>query len=707
MISINDDNKLDFKDLENEVNLTPLLDDQVLNEIADQVINGYEIDEKSREKWLEINDAISDALKIKLDTKDIPWPNASNMSFPLIQMAAQDCTSNITPNILTTNMGMVKFSVKGKDDDNLKTERANKVVSFMNFQCDEDIKDWRFNTKKLLKLLPIWGLVFKKTYYDPSCDEIKSAVCSATKVCVNQGIQSLDRARRITHLLPPTYTNDIITKQRQGIYNEDIDSDSLKSIMNGQNDDNFEIDLLEQLCYLDLDNDGYKEPYVVTVHKDTRSILRIVNRFKEVKKDKKERIIYIEGDQYFTAFHCIFSSDGGFYSIGYGALLLSVVEAINTLANQIVDAGTLNNSPIGLVNSSCRLSAGDLKFKTGQLNPVNTPLGSSLSQNIMFLPTKEPSAALQNMMQMLIQIGKDLASTTDVMKGKQPAQNVATGTVSLLAEQSGKGYKDITDNVILGLKEEFKKIYELDYKYLKDKKYRDFLDDKEASVKKDFECGSYDLYPAADPTLSSTVQRVTKAQILSQLATVDRREVDKYMLESMQLTPQEIKKLQPDKDPNEPPPIDIQESTAKIGLYKAQTEEIANRIGIDKTNVSLAATKLNQDIVNSQWQNREVGGRIHKSLKDALHNDEKQQTTIAKMTSEQMLKSQNLKHKEYMDKVNASLDAIKLGIDKSKVETGAIVDIHKINTDKAIKENTTKDAKVTKKTNESAGTIDE
>jgi len=43
--------------------------------------------------------------------------------------------------------------------------------------------------------------------------------------------------------------------------------------------------------YWDLDEDGYEEPYIITIHKATQKVVRIIARWdmKGVKKDAKRR----------------------------------------------------------------------------------------------------------------------------------------------------------------------------------------------------------------------------------------------------------------------------------------------------------------------------------------------------------------------------------------------------------------------------------
>jgi chaperonin GroES len=73
----------------------------------------------------------------------------------------------------------------------------------------------------------------------------------------------------------------------------------------------------------DLDDDGYEEPYIVTFHRESGTVLRIVARFDELglKTDNEGKVVRIEPIQYYTKFGFIPNPDGSFYDIGFGVLL--------------------------------------------------------------------------------------------------------------------------------------------------------------------------------------------------------------------------------------------------------------------------------------------------------------------------------------------------------------------------------------------------
>ena len=656
--------EIQFDKLKSSTNIVDLLDEQQLAHIASVVIDGYEIDEDSRLEWKHTVDKAMEIAKQIQTKKDFPWPGAANIKMPIITRACIDYASRTLPEIIQSDR-IVKASVIG-NDDGTKQQRANRVTKFMSYQLLHKSPDWENGVDSLLQSLPVLGTVFKKTYYNEVEKRIVSEMCVPDRIVVNYNSTSLETARRITHVLT-MYTNDVIERQHRGTFNKDIDVESLKTTdymftdKNGQftidpSDQDMPIDVLEQHCYFDLDGDGYKEPYVVLVHKDSRQVLRIVNRFKKIERSDG-KIVRIEPEHYFTDFHFIKSPDGGFYSMGFGSLLLPINTAINTLINQLIDAGTLSNTQGGFLGRGLRLKNGEFRVKMGQWKVLDAASSTKISDNVYPLPVREPSQTLFSLLGLMTQMAQDLSSSTDVLSGKQPAQNVSGNTISQLVEQGTKIFTAVNKRVYRGLKKEYQKIYELNFRNLTQKEYTKVLDDPAANVKTDFELDSLDILPVADPTLSSDQQRLQKALMIQQLQTVDRRAADAMVLDTMQVDEAQKAALLPPPDPNAPPPPEALKIQAEIQKMQAEIAKISAEATLHAEKLQLEKMKLSQDVKQSEALINEAIARMWKMQKDAAVNDAKVATTARKMQSEQEIKG--LKAAESMNKTqhdNAAKD---------------------------------------------------
>src|SRR5690606_3956296 len=107
-------------------------------------------------------------------------------------------------------------------------------------------------------------------------------------------------------------------------------------------------------------------------------------------------LIKIEPIEYYTHYQFVPSPDGGFYGIGFGILLNGLNETINTLINQLLDAGTLSNAGGGWVGSGVtigRKKSGEIPFRIGQWTQVSVS-GGTLRDNFFPRPDIGPSPTL-------------------------------------------------------------------------------------------------------------------------------------------------------------------------------------------------------------------------------------------------------------------------------------------------------------------------
>lgn len=661
----------DIKELRKSDNIAELLSEEELAKISSQVIKGYEVDIDSRGEWEETIDKAMDIAKQTIEKKNHPWPNSANVKYPLITQASIDFASRTFPEIVQ-NDKVVKVKVVGQDVNDEKHKRGRRVASFMSYQLLHVCKSWEEELDRMLHVLPVLGTVFKKTYFDPIKDCPQSELCNPKKIVVNHNVKSLEEARRITHQIT-FYSNDVVERIRAGLY-RDVDLEKLMGYSDytvDEIEEDLPLELLEQHCYLDLDKDGYAEPYIVVLHKESGEILRIVNRFEKIKYNSKDEVQSIIPEHYFTDFHFIKSPDGGFYSVGLGSLLYPINKAINTLINQLLDSGTINNMQGGFVGRGLRLRNGEFKFKMGEWKVLDSASGTNLAQNIFPVPTKEPSGTLFQLLGSLIEMGKDLSSVNDVLQGKQPAQNVPATTILTLVEQGMKVFNAVNKRIFRGLRKEFQKVYKINKKHLTQKEYIKVLDMPNANVKIDFEEELMDILPVADPNMASDAQRLVKAQALLSMPALDPYATTKYYLEALQVDDEKINELLPQPDPNAPPPPEALKIMAEVDKLQAQAKALLSEAQVNSHKTILDATKLELQERDTEARIDESAARIMKMKEDAINNNMKLDMVASKSEAETIRKDLEFLHDKEKDEIELSAKMIesskKLDIEEQKV----------------------------------------
>lgn len=500
-------------------NIAEFLDEDQLLDIGNKVVREYKMDRASRADWEHIIDKAMDIANQVMKGKTFPWKDAANVKFPLMSYAAIQFAARTYPELIQDGR-VVEAFVSGQDPDGTKTERAKRISSYMSYQLLVENTDWEKDTDLLLHMLPIVGTVFRKTYYDPIRKHPCSEVCDPYKIVIHNSAKSVESARRISHVLN-LYTNDIIERINNKLYC-DIDlkllNDSgttMDQKSDSQDEDKYH-DVIEQHRFLDLDGDGYQEPYIVTVHEKTLTVLRIVARYQleDIILGDDDKLISIKPECYFTDYHFIPSPNGSFYSLGFGTLLYPINESINCLFNQLLDSGTLSNLQSGFIGSNLRIQGGKLNLEPGEWKKVES-MGAELKDSIVPLPTKDPSQTLFNLLQLLIDAGKNLAGVIDILPDDQQTQNVPATTILSLLDQRLKPLKAIFKRIYRSFKKEFDKLYKLNGLYLPDEQiYFTILNDNQAIAKSDFQEPDYAVKPIADPSMSSESQRLLKVQSL-------------------------------------------------------------------------------------------------------------------------------------------------------------------------------------------------
>lgn len=504
--------ELDLEEIRVLPNIAVELKDTDLAVIGHLVVQGYEEDKESRKEWEDQIKTAIDLAELKGGVKNYPWYNASNVKYPLLTTANIQFAARTYPEIIR-NGKVVEVAVVGKDLDGSKAERAKRISSFMSYQLVIESPDWEADTDRLLNVLPTYGVVFRKVCFDPIQGRNVSTTCLYDEIIVNDNIKSLTTAKRITHLITKS-RNELMEQIRAGLYTDDVEL--INRLSNGDDKD---LCLLEQHRWLDLDQDGYEEPYIVTVEKESQKVLRIVARFDStgIQTNSKGEIMSIKPVEYFSDFHFIPNPSGKYHSIGFGHLLTPLNSAVNTILNQLLDAGNLANTQGGFISSKIRSKEKEIKLKMGEFKVLNLQDQSKLSDNIFPMQYKEPSTVLFQLLGTLIQATKELSSVTDALTGTQEAQNVPATTMLALIEQGLKVFSSIQRRLYRGFKKEFDMLFRLNRIYLDPVVYADTMDDQLAVFRTDFEDESMDIKPIADPNMSSDAQRLARTQVYMNL----------------------------------------------------------------------------------------------------------------------------------------------------------------------------------------------
>lgn len=574
-------------------NLCDRFSSEDLKLIGEWVHSNYERDLDSRSDWLRRTEAAMDlAMQVQKD-KSFPWAGCSNVLFPLVTVAAMQFHSRAYPAIINGN-SVVQCKVVGSDPRGLATQRADRISKHMSWQVLEEDQGWEEGMDRALLHVPIVGCCFKKSYYDHRKGHNVSEFVTARDLVVNYWARSVEDAQVKTHVIP-LFRNEVHDRILSDVYRDIRDSSWYENpdrpnerTSDGSVDNRAGLSrpdagptpyiFLEQHCNVDLDGDGYDEPYIITVEETSKEVVRIVTRFdriEDIQKTTKGEIVRIDALEYFTKIPFIPSPDGGFYDIGFGTLLGPLNESVNSIINQLFDAGTLSNTAGGFLGRGAKIRGGRYEFTPFSWNRVDST-GDDLRKSLVPLPVREPSAVLFQLLGLLIDYTNRVAGATDMMAGENPGQNTPAETSRTMIEQGQKIYSAIFKRIWRSLKQEFKKLYLLNAIFLP-------LDsvafgDGLSIRREDYAATALSVVPVADPTIASEGARFAQAQLLREAAATnpayDPDEVEKRYLRALGIADVDVvyKGVQ-SVPPAKSEKIQIQEMKNQLGAMQLQQKQ--------------------------------------------------------------------------------------------------------------------------------------
>jgi hypothetical protein len=472
--------------------------------------------------------------------------------------------------------GPVKAVVVG-DITPEREAQAERVAGFMNYQYEREMPGAFEEHDRLLWRLPMSGSVFKKLYFDPLENTVVSRCVESKDFFVPYSAADLRTAPRFTHEAR-VVRNDLLKLQVAGMYldldldapqSEGTDQSSLdvvrddaegRSPTESASENPAEFDQRDVLyeCYCQLDlrdyeytdplaSDGYGDPYVVTVHRDTQRVLAVRRNWRKEDPKRRRRL-------FFT--HYRFCPGLGFYGFGYFQLAGAFHAAQTGALRALLDAATLANLKGGFKSRDLRLHGNkSAQVKMGEWVDVDAT-AEEVAKGFYTLPYDEPSPTLFRMLEWMSQEMASLVSTTESMIGED-AKAMQVGTILARIDQQLVVFSGVHRRCHAAQKTEFEILADLNSEYLPGEYPYDVPGESRAVFQADFD-ERVDVLPVSDPNTYSKTQRVALAQAVFETATqspdlIDRRTALRRWLEAMRVDQIDELMPQPDEVPRREP----------------------------------------------------------------------------------------------------------------------------------------------------------
>ena len=503
-------------------NLAETIPESVLATLGSELVDDFTSDVDSRKDWIQTYVDGLELLGLKIEERSEPWEGACGVYHPILAEAVVKFQAETIMETFPAS-GPVRTQIIGKETPE-KKDSATRVEEDMNYEITDVMTEFRPEHERMLWGMGLSGNGFKKVYEDGQLGRQVSMYVPADDLVVPYGASNLQTAERITHVMRKT-ENEMRKLQVSGFY-RDIDlGDPVNTLdevekkiaeklgFRATTDDRFKI--LEM--HVDLDLEGHEHtdesgdptgialPYVVSIEKNTGTVLSIRRNWREGDKKHEKR-------QHFV--HYGYIPGFGFYCFGIVHLLGAFAKSGTSILRQLVDAGSLANLPGGFKTRGLRVKGDDTPIAPGEFRDVDVPSGA-MKDNIMPLPYKEPSQTLITLLNQIIEDGRRFASAGD-LKIADMSANSPVGTTLAILERTLKVMSAIQARIHYSMKQEFRLLKEIIASNAPDEYSYQPQEGSRKAKKSDYD--AVNIIPVSDPNAATMSQKVVQYQAVLQLS---------------------------------------------------------------------------------------------------------------------------------------------------------------------------------------------
>lgn len=647
-------------------NIVDILDADERVKLGSRAVDDYEKDCADRSEWEKIAlEALDSAAQDKpVEAKTTPWPNASNINIPLLTTASLQFNARMYPAVVKGDEAIL-CKVVGQDNGRprmapnpmngqiqpmpqlqpgppgpdgqpgppqpvigpdgkmvpewevppgAKASRARRVSEYLNTTMFYRMEGWEEDTDALLMQLPTVGCVFRKVWFD-KYKGVQSMMLPALNLLVPKKTRDLKTAPRITEKICDVFPHEIRKHQATGYYREaelEIDED---------NEDSGARLLLEQHRWIDLDEDGIDEPYILTVDHATKEVLRLEANFaqEDIKADEEGKVYCIERRDYYVKYGMFPHPKGEFYDIGLGHLLKKLGATIDTALNQLMDAGTAQTAGGGFIGAGVRLQGrgnrGVVRMNPGEYKVVDVA-GDTLRNGIYERTLPNVSPVTFQVLDFILGFAREISGVKDVLTGEAPNQAPVGSTLALI-EQGLQVFNATAKRFFRSAKNEYTLIYDNLRLYGGEAAAKDYVNilDEQADFAADFNARDMDIRPVSDPATVTRMQKMARAQLIQGtipiLAQVggDPREALRRTYEAADI--EDIDKLLPPPKPP-PPPDPMTTKMAEVAIAEKQAKGMKDVAAAKK--LTAETEKVNVDAQKSGIEGQQAQYELEKEV---------------------------------------------------------------------------------------------
>jgi hypothetical protein len=526
-------------------NLAEVFDPLDLDTLASRYLELIKKDKTARE---DRDKQYEEGLKRTGMGKDAPggatFMGASKVVHPAMAEACVDFASRAIKELFPPD-GPVKTKILGQNDEE-KTQRAERKRDWMNWQLTEQIEEFRDEQEQLLTQLPLGGSQYLKLWYDDRQKRPCAEFLPIDKVLIPFSATNFYTAQRATEIhdisewefkrrISSGMYRDI-SLVRASMEPEETKAEKANNKIEGRKwDENTDGErrVFHIYTWLELEDDresgGEMAPYILMVDELEAEVVGLYRNWED-------------GDDSMTKLDWVieykFIPWRGAYAIGLPHLIGGLSAALTGALRALLDSAHINNAPAMLKLKGAKVSGQSQQVDITQVVEIEGAPGvDDIKKIAMPMPFNPPSAVLFELLGWLDKATKGVVTTAEEKIADVSAQT-PVGTTQALIEQGAAVFSAIHARLHDAQGRLLKVLGRLNRWHLKDMRKGEVVADLE--IEEDDFKRNTDVVPVSDPHIFSETQRMAQIQAVLARADAapdlyDRRAVEERLLKQLKI----------------------------------------------------------------------------------------------------------------------------------------------------------------------------
>jgi len=442
--------------------------------------------------------------------------------------------------------GPVKSKIIGTASDD-KQKKADNKRDFMNWQCTEQIIEFRDEEEQMTTQLPFGGSQYLKMWFDPEMRRPRIEFIPIDNIYLPYASVNFYTASRVTEvddIIQDTFEQRVASGLYRDInaYVTSMEPELSKAAkanlkVEGKTDTGENPDGIRRTfniyTWLKTDYDsiakGERAPYILMLDEQTHQVLGLYRNWEDG-DDRRAKLDWI--------IEFKFIPWRGAYAIGLPHLIGGLSAALTGALRALLDSAHINTAATMLKLKGAKISGQSQNIEVTQVTEIEGAPGvDDIRKIAMPMPFNQPSPVLFQLLGWLTDAAKGVVTTAEE-KIADISSTAPVGTTQAMIEQGAAVFSAIHARLHASQARVLKVLARLNRWHFDDMDLDDIIE--EIPVTKDDFNKMSDIVPVSDPNIFSDTQRFAQAQALAQRAQANPNlynllAVEKRILQTMKI----------------------------------------------------------------------------------------------------------------------------------------------------------------------------